>query len=66
MLAPTHVRGSEANRLFKYLGDESSAPKWNFNKYLLGKDGKVIQHFGSTTSPESASLKKAIDDALMK
>lgn len=64
MLAPTHVKGDEANTLFKYLGEESGAPKWNFNKYLLGKDGKVIQHFGSLTDPDSSSLKKAIDDAL--
>lgn len=66
MLAPTHVRGDEANTLFKYLAEESGAPKWNFNKYLLGKDGKVIQHFGSMTGPDADSLKKAIDQALAK
>jgi glutathione peroxidase len=64
MMAPTHVRGEQANTLFKYLGAESGAPKWNFNKYLLGKDGKVIQHFGSMTDPDSSSLKKAIESAL--
>jgi glutathione peroxidase len=66
MLAPTHVRGDEANSLFKYLGEESGAPKWNFNKYLLGKDGKVIQHFGSMTGPDSSTLKKAIEEAIAK
>jgi glutathione peroxidase len=64
MLAPTHVLGEEANDLFKYLGKEAGAPKWNFNKYLVGKDGKVIQHFGSMTGPDSGSLKKAIEQAL--
>jgi glutathione peroxidase len=64
MLAPTHVRGAEANNLFQYLNREAGAPKWNFNKYLLGKDGKVIQHFGSMTTPDADSLKKAIDAAL--
>ena len=64
MIAPTHVRGDEANTLFKYLGAESSTPKWNFNKYLVGKNGKVIQHFGSMTDPNSDSLKKAIEAAL--
>lgn len=64
MFAPTHVRGDEANPLFKYLGRESGSPKWNFNKYLLGKDGKVIQHFGSMTSPDSDKLKKAIEQSL--
>ncbi len=66
MFAPTHIRGDDANTLFKYLGKESGAPKWNFNKYLLGKDGKVIQHFGSMTGPDSNSLKKAIEEALAK
>lgn len=64
MLAPTHVLGEEANDLFKYLGRESGAPKWNFNKYLLGKDGKVIEHFGSMTGPDSDKLKKAIEQSL--
>ena len=66
MFAPTHVKGAEANTLFKYLAVESGEPKWNFNKYLLGKDGKVIQHFGSMTDPDAESLKKAIDIALTK
>jgi len=64
MLAPTHVRGDEANTLFKYLGSESNSPKWNFNKYLLDKNGKVIKHFGSTTAPDSKDLTKAIEAAL--
>ena len=64
MLAPTKVKGDQANALFKYLGKEKGAPKWNFNKYLLGKDGKVIEHFGSSTEPDSSSLKKAIEKAL--
>jgi glutathione peroxidase len=64
MLAPTSVRGEQANNFFKYLGKEAGEPKWNFNKYLVGKDGKVIQHFGSMTGPDSSSLKKAIEKAL--
>jgi glutathione peroxidase len=64
MMAPTRVTGDEANTLFKYLGAEAGAPKWNFAKYLVGKDGKVIQQFGSMTSPDAASVKKAIEAAL--
>lgn len=64
MLAPTHVKGDEANTLFQYLGREAGAPKWNFNKYLLDRNGNVIQHFGSMTSPDAKSLRKAIDAAL--
>lgn len=64
MLAPTHVKGEKANNLFTYLNREAGAPKWNFNKYLLGKNGKVIQHFGSTTGPDAEKLTRAIDQAL--
>jgi glutathione peroxidase len=66
MLAPTHVRGDEANSLFKYLSREGGAPKWNFNKFLLDKEGKLIQHFGSMTEPDSDKLKKAIEQALIR
>lgn len=66
MLAPTHVRGDDANNLFKYLTIETSAPKWNFNKYLLDKNGKVVEHFGSMTSPDSDKLKKAIEAELTR
>lgn len=60
MLAPTHVRGKKANPLFKALAQSASAPAWNFNKYLLDKNGKLVQHFGSRVKPESEELAKAI------
>ncbi len=66
MLAPTHVKGDNANALFKYMGAEAGAPKWNFNKYLVGKNGKVVEHFGSMTGPDSDKLKKAIDAELVR
>lgn len=64
MLSPTSVTGEQANTLFKALAAQSEAPKWNFNKYLLGKDGKVLEHFGSTTKPDSAKLASAIEKQL--
>lgn len=64
MYGKTAVRGSDANPLFKSLKDASGdAPSWNFNKYLVGRDGKVI-HYASTVTPDSAELLKAIDAAL--
>lgn len=66
MFAPTHVKGDEANHLFKQLAKESSAPKWNFNKYLLDANGKFVKHFGSTTSPDSKDLTREIDKLLVK
>ena len=41
-----------------------NAPSWNFNKYLVGRDGRPVAHFGSMTSPESRTLVSAIEQAL--
>lgn len=56
MLAPTHVKGKNANKLFKALAEKSEEPSWNFNKYLLDKDGEVVEHFGSRVKPDSSEL----------
>jgi glutathione peroxidase len=37
---------------------------WNFNKFLIGRDGTLIAYFGSRTAPESAELTAAIEKAL--
>jgi glutathione peroxidase len=39
-------------------------PKWNFGKYLVGRNGKVIKFFPSDTKPDSAALTTAIEAAL--
>jgi len=41
-----------------------SAPKWNFHKYLINREGKLIDYFYSTTSPQSNRFKNAIEKAL--
>ena len=64
MFSPTHVTGKEVNTLFKALAEQSKAPKWNFNKYLLNKEGQVIEHFGSMTKPDSPKLAEAIEQLL--
>jgi glutathione peroxidase len=64
MFAPTHVKGKEANQLFKYLAKESTEPKWNFNKYLLDSNGNYVKHFGSTVKPDSKELAAEIDKLL--
>ena len=64
MLAPTPVRGSEANPVFQPLGAAAGEPKWNFNKYLVTGDGTVVEHFDSGTRPDSAALRQAIEKVL--
>ena len=65
MFTTVPVRGSAAHPLFAALARATGqAPAWNFNKYLVGRDGKVIAHFGSTTSPTSSTLVGAVEKAL--
>ena len=64
MIAPSHVKGAEANPVFQALNSQSQPPGWNFNKYLLDASGKVVQHFGSNTRPDSKVLKTAIESVL--
>ena len=51
------VNGDDAHPLFQWLRSEKSGLlgdkiKWNFTKFLVGKDGTVIKRYGSTTKPE--------------
>lgn len=64
MLAPTHVRGAEANSVFAELARQSQAPGWNFNKYVVDRSGKVVAHFDSGTRPDSKPLRAAIESVL--
>ena len=64
MLAPSHVRGSDANPIFQELASQSQAPDWNFNKYVVDGSGEVVQHFGSNTTPDSKVLQAAIESVL--
>ena len=64
MLAPSAVTGAAANPVFRELARQSQAPGWNFAKYLVAPDGKVVRHFGSTVAPESRELQAAIEKLL--
>ena len=64
MLAPSHVRGDQANPVFTELARQTEAPSWNFNKYVVSRSGEVVAHFGSTTAPDSSALRAAIEGVL--
>ena len=64
MLAPTHVRGEEANPIFLEFAKQTQAPGWNFNKYLVDRSGQVVGHFGSSTGPDSDELELAMERVL--
>jgi glutathione peroxidase len=68
MMAKIEVNGSQAHPLFQFLKGEkpgvlgTESIKWNFTKFLVGRDGQVIKRYGSTQKPES--LKVDIEAAL--
>lgn len=66
LFAKVVVKGEKVAPLFKQLAalDGGKEPSWNFNKYLVGKDGKYIAHYESRVKPDDASFVKAIREAL--
>jgi glutathione peroxidase len=64
MTAAIKVRGGDAHPIFKHL-HQAGQPSWNFNKYLVGADGRVIAHFGSNTEPDDVELTSAIEKELL-
>ena len=64
MFAKTSVKGDDANPLFATLTELSEEPEWNFAKYLIGRDGKLVSKFPAQTVPEDPEVVAAIDAAL--
>ncbi len=64
MFAPIHVRGPEAHPVFRELARQSEAPRWNFHKYVVDRNGRVIAAFPSRVEPDSPELRAAIERAL--
>jgi glutathione peroxidase len=68
MFAKVEVNGADAHPLWKWLKDEKGgllgfdAIKWNFTKFLVGRDGRVIKRYAPTDKPES--IARDIDKAL--
>jgi len=56
--------GREQSPIYTFLGAGGHLPAWNFGKYLVGKDGKVIAFFPSEVTPDSPELRRAIARAL--
>jgi glutathione peroxidase len=65
MFTPTVVTGANANPLHAALIRETGKqPKWNFTKYLIGRDGKVIDYFPSKVTPQDPDMVAKIEGAL--
>ena len=62
-----HVKGGEAHPLFTWSGKNGgllAKPRWNFYKYLIGRDGQLKNWFSSVTTPESDKFQSAVKKLL--
>ena len=65
MFEKVHVVGDEATPLYRELADAAGeAPAWNFHKYLVGRDGKLLASWGSRTVPDDPAIVAAVEAAL--
>ena len=67
MFGKTSVTGAQAAPFYRQLAQQSGTkPRWNFHKYLLGRDGRVAASFASQVEPDDANFVRAIENQLAK
>ncbi|MGE5453004.1 MAG: glutathione peroxidase [Acidobacteriota bacterium] len=65
MMAKTHVSGDDVNPLFADLIKQTDTrPKWNFYKYLIGRDGKTVKAYSTATNPKEPAFISDVEKAL--
>jgi len=70
MMSKVSVKGGDMTPLYQFLTDKAANPqtggdiKWNFTKFLIGPDGRVIARFESAVTPDSPEVTSAIEKAL--
>lgn len=64
MFSKISVKGDESHALFRLLSAETAEPSWNFTKYLLDRDGNVVERFDPRTGPGSPELRSRIEGLL--
>jgi glutathione peroxidase len=56
--------GPAQSPIYAFLGTSGHLPAWNFSKYVIGRDGKVVAFFPSEVTPEAPELRAAITRAI--
>ncbi|WP_306251397.1 glutathione peroxidase [Parvularcula sp. IMCC14364] len=64
MTEKTVVTGSNAHPFYQWISSQKGAPRWNFHKYLIGRDGHPVEAFTSSVEPMSETLTGAIEALL--
>lgn len=72
MFAKIDVNGADAAPLYQYLTSKETNPefagkiKWNFEKFLISRDGRIVGRYGTRVDPASAELVRAVEAELAK
>lgn len=70
VMEKSDVKGKDANPIYQFLSDKKRngavgiSPKWNFQKYIVDKEGHVQDYYMSITKPDSSKVKRKIDKLL--
>ena len=64
MFAKVKTKGEGKSPAYQFLTAKNGEPRWNFHKYLVGKDGQVIRAFADKVQPDDPELRAAIEAAL--
>ncbi len=70
MFAKLKVKGADAHPLYRFLTSKETNPEyagkisWNFNKFLVDRQGRIVGRFGSRTAPDDKDLVAAVESAL--
>jgi glutathione peroxidase len=64
LYAKIKTQGEGQSPVYRFLSADWGEPKWNFHKYLVGKTGRVIKSFPTSTDPGNPVLRAAIEAAL--
>ncbi len=65
MFEKVHVKGNDVTPFYKQLSAATGeSPGWNFHKYLIDRNGKVVGSFGSRTKPDDAKLVAQLESLL--
>ena len=70
MFSKVSVKGSDTTPLYQYLTDKDTNPsyggeiKWNFTKFLVGRDGRILARFEPQVTPDSTEVASAVEGAL--
>ena len=64
MFEKVHVKGEEQGEVFAFLSRELDEPSWNFTKYLVDRQGRVLYRFAPRTAPDDPELREKIEAAL--